>query len=121
MREAGVHTGLCHLFVHNTSASLNICEDADPTVFSDLSRFMARLAPDGDVIYDHTLDDPGDIPVHVRSISTKTACGGAIWIIVCIEDAEAIKKILTHLAKATAPEATRQPPCQARPQCGLLD
>jgi secondary thiamine-phosphate synthase enzyme len=69
--ESGIGTGLCHVFVRHTSASLIICENADPTVRGDVERFLARLAPDGDSIYDHTLEGPDDMPAHVRSILTK--------------------------------------------------
>jgi secondary thiamine-phosphate synthase enzyme len=71
VRESAVETGLCHVFVQHTSASLVICENADPTVRSDLERFIRRLAPDGDPIYDHTLEGPDDMPAHVRAILTK--------------------------------------------------
>lgn len=71
VRDAGIQTGLCHLFLQHTSASLIICENADPTVRSDLERFVARLVPDGDAIYDHTLEGPDDMPAHVRSILTQ--------------------------------------------------
>jgi len=71
VEQSGIRTGLCHLFLQHTSASLIICENADPTVRSDLERFMARLAPDGDEIYQHTLEGPDDMPAHVRAILTK--------------------------------------------------
>ena len=71
VRNAGIQTGLCHLFLQHTSASLVICENADPSVRSDLERFMARLVPDGDPIYDHTQEGPDDMPAHVRAILTK--------------------------------------------------
>ncbi len=71
VRNAGVQTGLCHLFLQHTSASLILCENADPTVRSDLERFLARLVPDGDPIYDHSLEGPDDMPAHVRTILTK--------------------------------------------------
>jgi secondary thiamine-phosphate synthase enzyme len=71
VRESGIDTGLCHVFVQHTSASLIICENADPTVRSDLERFIQRLVPDGDPIYDHTMEGPDDMPAHVRSILTK--------------------------------------------------
>lgn len=71
VRRAGIRSGLCHLFLQHTSASLIICENADPTVRSDLERFMARLVPDGDAIYEHTLEGPDDMPAHVRSILTQ--------------------------------------------------
>ena len=72
VRNAGIQTGLCHLFLQHTSASLIICENADPTVRTDLERFIARLVPDGDPIYQHTLEGPDDMPAHVRSILTTT-------------------------------------------------
>ncbi len=71
VERAGVQTGLCHLFLQHTSASLIICENADPTVRSDLERFIARLVPDGDPIYEHTQEGPDDMPAHVRAILTQ--------------------------------------------------
>ncbi len=71
VHESGVVTGLCHVFVHHTSASLILCENADPTVRRDLEAFMARLVPDGDRIFDHTDEGPDDMPAHVRAILTK--------------------------------------------------
>ena len=68
---SGVVTGLCHVFVQHTSASLIVCENADPTVRSDMERFLARLVPDGDTLFDHTLEGPDDMPAHVRSILTQ--------------------------------------------------
>ena len=55
-------------------------------------------------------------------IETCPACGGAVRIIACIEDAAVIEKILTHLdEKDAAAEASRQPRCRAPPQAGLFD
>ena len=70
---SGVRDGLCTVFIHHTSASLIVCENADPTVRSDLERFMKRLVPDGDPIYQHTDEGPDDMPAHVRSILTQTS------------------------------------------------
>ena len=55
---SGIDCGLCNVFVQHTSASLIICENADPAVRSDLERFLGRLVPDGDSLYDHTME-PG--------------------------------------------------------------
>jgi len=71
VRESDIETGLCHVFVQHTSASLIICENADPTVRSDLEHFLNRLVPDGDPLFDHTMEGPDDMPAHVRSILTK--------------------------------------------------
>lgn len=70
--EAGVQTGICHLFVHHTSASLMLCENADPEVRADLERFMARLVPDGDPLFRHRDEGPDDMPAHVRTVLTGT-------------------------------------------------
>ncbi|MEA3412105.1 MAG: secondary thiamine-phosphate synthase enzyme YjbQ [Pseudomonadota bacterium] len=69
---AGVDTGLCHLFVRHTSASLIVCENADPVVREDLERFMASVCPDGDPRFRHTAEGPDDMPAHVRSVLTQT-------------------------------------------------
>ncbi len=69
--SSGITTGLCHIFIHHTSASLVLCENADPSVRSDLEQFMARLVPDGDPMFDHTMEGPDDMPAHIRSIISK--------------------------------------------------
>jgi secondary thiamine-phosphate synthase enzyme len=65
--------GLCNLFIKHTSASLIVCENADPTVRRDLEHFAARLVPDGDPGFVHDLEGPDDMPAHVRSIFTHTS------------------------------------------------
>jgi secondary thiamine-phosphate synthase enzyme len=67
-----VYTGTCHCFIQHTSASLILCENADPTVRRDLEAFLARLVPDGDRLFEHNDEGPDDMPAHVRSILTKT-------------------------------------------------
>ncbi len=68
--ESGVDNGLCHVFLHHTSASLILCENADANVRRDLETFMQRLTPDGDPIFRHVDEGPDDMPAHVRSILT---------------------------------------------------
>jgi len=70
--DAGVATGLCHVFIAHTSASLMLCENADPDVRRDLETFMADLAPDGDPRFVHTMEGPDDMPAHVRSVLTQS-------------------------------------------------
>jgi secondary thiamine-phosphate synthase enzyme len=65
--------GLCNVFVHHTSASLFINENADPDVQGDLERFFTRLVPDGDPIYRHIDEGPDDMSAHVRSVLTATS------------------------------------------------
>jgi len=68
--ESGIDNGLCHVFIHHTSASLILCENADADVRRDLETFMQRLTPDGDPIFRHVDEGSDDMPAHVRSILT---------------------------------------------------
>ena len=70
VRESGVSIGLCHVFVCHTSASLMLCENADPSVMRDMESFMARQVPDGDPLFTHTAEGPDDMAAHVRSVLT---------------------------------------------------
>ena len=72
VRSSRVRTGLCHVFVQHTSASLMLCENADPTVRRDLEAFLSRLVPDGDPIYQHTAEGADDMPAHVRTVLTHS-------------------------------------------------
>lgn len=70
--RSGVRAGVAQVFVHHTSASLMLCENADPDVRRDLETFMARLAPDGDPMFTHVAEGPDDMPAHVRSVLTQS-------------------------------------------------
>ena len=72
LRQSGIETGLCHLFIRHTSASLMLCENADPAVMRDLETFMSRNVPDGDPMFTHTDEGPDDMPAHIRSILTQS-------------------------------------------------
>ena len=75
VEQSGLQTGLATVFIHHTSASLVICENADPAVRRDLERWMERAVPDGDPIYEHTAEGPDDMPAHVRCALTQTSIG----------------------------------------------
>ena len=70
--QAAIVSGLCHVFIHHTSASLIVCENADPDVRLDLETFMSKLVPDGDAMFMHACEGIDDMPAHVRSILTQT-------------------------------------------------
>jgi secondary thiamine-phosphate synthase enzyme len=67
---SGITTGLAHVFTRHTSCSLLITENADPQVRADLERYFARLAPDGDPLFQHDAEGPDDMPAHVRATLT---------------------------------------------------
>jgi len=68
-----VGDGLANIWVHHTSASLIVCENADPSVRRDLEAFVARLVPDGDRLFTHTAEGDDDMPSHVRTVLTQTS------------------------------------------------
>ncbi|NQD37322.1 YjbQ family protein [Permianibacter sp. IMCC34836] len=73
VREAGIAEGLCTLFVRHTSCSLLIQENADPTARSDLERWLNRLVPENDPLYQHTLEGGDDMPAHIKAALTAVS------------------------------------------------
>lgn len=71
--QSGIQQGICQVFIHHTSASLILCENADPDVRTDLETFMKRLVPDGDSMFIHQDEGPDDMPAHVRTVLTQNA------------------------------------------------
>lgn len=71
VERTGINVGLCHVFVQHTSASLMICENADPDVRVDLETYMSHLVPDGDPMFIHVDEGSDDMPAHVRSVLTQ--------------------------------------------------
>ena len=70
---AGGRDGLGHLWCHHTSASLLVCENADPAVRRDLETFFAGLVVDGDPRFTHDAEGDDDMPAHIRTVLTQTA------------------------------------------------
>ena len=71
--NSGITEGLCNVFIQHTSASLMLCENADPAVRTDMENFMCHLVPDGDPMFSHTTEGPDDMPAHVRSVLTDSS------------------------------------------------
>lgn len=71
--NSGITTGLAHVFLQHTSASLILCENADPDVRHDLEGFLSRLAPDGDPRYRHDQEGPDDMAAHLRTVLTSSS------------------------------------------------
>src|SRR5262249_18834011 len=70
---SGIDKGICNVFLQHTSASLILCENADPDVRRDLETILSRLAPDGDPAYVHDAEGPDDMASHARSILTANS------------------------------------------------
>ncbi len=72
LRESKIEQGLCHVFVHHTSASLIITENADSNVRRDLENYIAKLVLDGDPAYLHDQEGADDMAAHIRSVLTQS-------------------------------------------------
>ena len=70
--ESGIKTGICHLFLRHTSASLIIQENADPDVLKDLENFFSKLVPEWET-YIHSAEGADDMPAHIRTVLTHTS------------------------------------------------
>lgn len=68
---SAIQTGSCHVFVQHTSASLMLCENADPDVRHDLETFMQHIVPDGDPMFRHQDEGPDDMSAHIRTVLTN--------------------------------------------------
>ena len=68
----GIRDGLLTLYIHHTSASLLIQENADPCVLQDLNDFFCKLVIEETRHYTHTQEGPDDMPAHIRAALTTT-------------------------------------------------
>ena len=62
-----IKTGLAHIFIQHTSASLTLNENADPDVRVDMESHFNKLAPENAPYYVHTLEGSDDMPAHIKS------------------------------------------------------
>lgn len=63
-----VTTGIAHLFLQHSSASLALNENYDPDVRRDVEHFLRTLIPDGWEGFSHTLEGPDDMPAHMKNV-----------------------------------------------------
>ncbi len=75
VRASKIKDGLATVWIHHTSASLIVCENADPSVRRDLETFAAKLVRDGDPMFTHDAEGDDDMPSHVRTVLTQTSIG----------------------------------------------
>jgi secondary thiamine-phosphate synthase enzyme len=68
----GIEEGLLTLYLHHTSASLVIQENADPDVMRDLHDFFLKLVPEDPSLYRHGQEGPDDMPAHIKAALTQT-------------------------------------------------
>ena len=62
-----IKTGICHIFIQHTSASLTINENADPTVRKDFESHFNKFVPEDTPYYLHNYEGSDDMPAHIKS------------------------------------------------------
>jgi len=63
LKEAGISSGVCNIFVPHTTAAVTVNEGADPTVQRDIQTFLNKMVPfEGD--YHHR---EGNSSAHIKT------------------------------------------------------
>lgn len=62
-----IRTGIIHIFIKHTSASLTINENADPSVRMDFESHFNKLAPENAPYYKHSSEGADDMPAHLKA------------------------------------------------------
>ncbi|OQX52760.1 MAG: hypothetical protein B5M53_07835 [Candidatus Cloacimonas sp. 4484_209] len=72
VKESGVKSGLCWIYVPHTTAGVTINENADPSVVMDIQEMLSKLVPYGS----HYKHLEGNADAHIKSTLTgvNTCC-----------------------------------------------
>jgi secondary thiamine-phosphate synthase enzyme len=62
-----ITTGVLHIFIKHTSASLTINENYDPDVRKDFESHFNVLVKEDAPYYVHTIEGPDDMPAHLKA------------------------------------------------------
>ena len=62
-----ITSGIAHIHMLHTSASLTLNENSDPDVRTDLETIFSHLVPENEPDYVHTFEGPDDMPAHAKS------------------------------------------------------
>ncbi len=71
--DGSVSTGMAHLFLQHTSASLCISENVDPSVRSDAETFLNDLIPESYPKFQHSYEGSDDMPAHLKNMLLGTS------------------------------------------------
>ena len=62
-----IQTGLAHIHILHTSASLTLNENASPDVRSDMEAHFNKIVPENAPYYTHVFEGPDDMPAHIKA------------------------------------------------------
>ena len=62
-----IQTGLAHIHILHTSASLTLNENASPDVRSDMEAHFNKMVPENAPYYTHVFEGADDMPAHIKA------------------------------------------------------
>src|SRR5690606_62281 len=62
-----IKTGIFHIHIKHTSASLTINENVSPDVRSDMEKHFKKRVPENMPYYDHNSEGADDMPAHIKA------------------------------------------------------
>ncbi|MGD0589343.1 MAG: secondary thiamine-phosphate synthase enzyme YjbQ [Bacteroidota bacterium] len=62
-----IQSGLLHVFIKHTSASLTLNENADPTVRTDFESHFDKMIPENASYFEHVTEGSDDMPSHLKA------------------------------------------------------
>ena len=68
-----IKTGLMHIHIKHTSASLTLNENYDPDVRGDMERYFNRVVKENESWYEHNAEGSDDMPAHIKSTIIGTS------------------------------------------------
>jgi secondary thiamine-phosphate synthase enzyme len=63
-----IKTGIVHIFIKHTSASISLNENADRTVRTDMETYFNKMIPENMPYYEHNTEGSDDMPSHLKSV-----------------------------------------------------
>ena len=73
VNQHSLEDGHLNIFIHHTSASLSIMENASPDVLEDIDNFFLKLVPEDSSLYKHGYEGNDDMPAHIKYMLTQTS------------------------------------------------
>ena len=61
------NSGLAHIFICHTSASITLNENVSPDVRADMESHFNEFVPENAPYYMHTIEGSDDMPAHIKS------------------------------------------------------
>ena len=73
VNQHSLEDGHLNIFIHHTSASLSIMENASSDVLEDINNFFLKLVPEDSSLYKHGYEGNDDMPAHIKYMLTQTS------------------------------------------------